>query len=538
MKFRVRLLAPLFPAALITGCAVGPNYRPPQSRMPVSFDGSVSTSSTSAATQPAAPASIGPVDLTTWWKSMNDPELNALVDRAVSANFDLRIALTRLQQAREVEYITGGGALPGIGQSNGVSIVGAAGRSSGNESIRGRIGGPVYSGISTTGLKEITQIMGFDAGWEFDLFGRYTRLIEAAHADSQTAAELHNDVLITVAADVVRSYIDVRSWQQRLEIARENAAAQQRTADLVAERFRRGLTNELDSVLAQRQLLRTLAQIAPLEAAVITAERRLAVLCGQFPSELRVELEKAAPLPAMPPGVGPGMPVDLLRRRPDIRAAERHLAAATARIGVATSNLFPRVAITAGAGFEGQGLGVTPVKNSLIWSVGPTFYWPFLDFGQIDASIKLQDYNTQQAYLMWQKSVVTAVEEVDNSLSNYAALQESLTHLSLAVEASRKAVRLATERYQDGLTDFLNVLDAQRQLYDLEDQYAASQQTMVYDFISLYKALGGGWEGFEAPPPAAKPLPAILAAGDETIGKSAAADPTTGAQPVKNQPHP
>jgi NodT family efflux transporter outer membrane factor (OMF) lipoprotein len=505
-------------ATLLAGCTVGPNYKSPHEGVPISFDGSLSTASTAAATQPSALATDARVDLRLWWKSLNDPELDSVVDRAVAANFDLRIAVARLQQAREIEYVTGGGALPGVGGTDGISMVGAAGRSSGNEAVRGRISGPVYSGINTTGLQEITHVVGFDSGWELDLFGRYTRLIEAAHADSQAAFELRNDVMIAVMADVIRSYIDVRSLQLRLEIARENAASQKRTAELVRVRFQRGLTNELDAVLAERQLSTTLARIAPLQAAIGAAQRRVAVLCGGFPEDLRVELDKPVPLPATPPSVGPGMPVELLRRRPDIRAAERRLAAATARIGIATANLYPRVSITAGAGFQGQGLGRTPVENSLVWSIGPTFYWPFLDFGQVDALVKLQDYQAEQAYWTFQKTVVTAVQEVDNSLSNYAAQQDSLTQLSSAVESSRKAVHIATQRYQDGLTDFLNVLDAERQLFDLEDQYAASQQSLIYEFISLYKALGGGWEGYEAPPPAIKPWPALIAMTANAIG--------------------
>jgi len=518
-------------ASLFTGCTAGPNYQPPQENVPASFDASLSTASTTAATQPAPLATDARVDLRLWWKSLNDQELDALVDRAVAANFDLRIAVARLQQAREVEYVTGGGIWPGIGGTEGVSIVGAAARSSGNESIRGRISGPVYSGIDTAGLKEITHIVGFDSGWELDLFGRYTRLIEASRADAQAAYELRNDVLIAVVADVVRSYIDVRSLQLRLEIARENAASQRRTAELVRVRFQRGLTNELDAVLAERQLSTTLARIAPLQSAIGAAQRRVAVLCGGFPEELRVPLDKPMPLPATPPSVGPGMPVELLRRRPDIRAAERRLAAATARIGVATADLYPRISITAGAGLQGQGLGRTPVENSLIWSIGPTFYWPLLDFGQVDALVKLQEYQTQQAYWIFQKTVVTAVQEVDNSLSDYAAQQDSLAQLSIAAEASRKAVHIATQRYQDGLTDFLNVLDAERQLFDLEDQYAASQQTVIYDFVSLYKALGGGWEGYEAPPPAVKPLPAVLAMTANAVGARKSAQPSTPSTP-------
>ena len=209
------------------------------------------------------------------------------MDRAVAANFDLSIAVARLQQAREAEYFTGGGVLPGIGGTEGVSIVGAAGRSSGNESIRGRISGPVYSGISTTGLQEITHIVGFDAGWELDLFGRYTRLTQAARADVQAAAEFRNGVLISVVADVVRSYIDVRSLQLRLEIARENAESQSRTAGLVRVRFQRGLTNELDAVLAERQLgHNAVADRAAAGGGGGGRERRVAVLCGRFPGEM------------------------------------------------------------------------------------------------------------------------------------------------------------------------------------------------------------------------------------------------------------
>lgn len=510
---------------MLIGCAVGPKYHPPafqrQGSFPASFNGDRSVPSTAATTQPSAAPNATPVDLSVWWRSLNDAELNSLVNRTVAANYDLRMAVTRLQQAREVEYAVGGGVVPGLGGAeSGVDFAAGAGRGSGTNSIRSRVGGPLYAGTNTQGLKEITHVFGFDAGWEFDLFGRYTHMIEAAQADAQAAYEFRNDVLISVVADVVRAYIDVRSLQLRLEIARENAAAEQRTLQLVTGRFKHGLTNDLDVVLSERQLSSTLSRIAPLEAAVAAAERRVAVLTGQYPEALRTELETAHPLPATPPRVGPGMPVGLLRRRPDIRQAERMLAGATARVGVATANLFPTVSITGGIGFQGQGLGRTPVTNSMIWSVGPSLYWPFLDFGQLDAMVKVADYQTQQMYWNYQKTVVSAVQEVDNALTNYAAQQENLAQLGAAVASSRKAVKLATGRYENGLTDFLNVLDAQRQLFDLEDQLAVSQQSVVYEFVAVYKSLGGGWEGYEAPPPAAVPVPAILAAAKETLGKS------------------
>ena len=232
---------------------------------------------------------------------MADPELNSLVARAAACNYNLRIAVARLQQSREIEFALGGGAVPGIGGTNGVNIVGAAGRSSGNNATRGRLSGPVYSGTNTAGLQEITHVVGFDAGWELDLFGRYTRVVEANSADTQAVGEVLNDVLIAVIADVVRSYIDVRSLQLRLEIAREMPRRRLRTVELVRVRFKRGLTNELDAVLAERQLSTTLARIAPLQAAAAAAQRRVATLCGLYPEELRTELDKPASIPGYSP---------------------------------------------------------------------------------------------------------------------------------------------------------------------------------------------------------------------------------------------
>jgi NodT family efflux transporter outer membrane factor (OMF) lipoprotein len=504
-------------ALALGGCSVGPKYHPPQ--MPEArFDGSLSTGPTSAATQPAGQPTTRPVDLTRWWTSLDDPELDSIVERAVKANYNLRLAGARLQEVRSVELAVGGGVVPGLGQTTGAELSAGAGRGSGTNSARGRVSGPLHAGTNTTGLKEITHVAGFDASWELDLFGRFGSELQAADADVQAAAEFRNDVLLSVVAEVVRTYIDVRALQLRLEIARENLAGQRRTADLVTVRFKRGLTNELDVTLAERQYQTTLSQIAPLQAAIAAAQRRVAVLIGQYPETLREELERPSPMPATPPTVAAGMPVEMLRRRPDIRQAERQLAASTARIGVATADLFPRIALTGGAGVQGQGLGRTPVMNAITWSVGPTLYWPFLDFGRLDALVQAQDFRTQQRLLEYQRAVVSAVEEVDDALGNYAAQQDHLQQLGMAVSVSRKALQIATQRYNNGLTDFLNVLDAQRQLYDLEDQYAQAQASLTREFIALYKALGGGWEGYAAPAPPKPPMPALLAAGARTIG--------------------
>jgi NodT family efflux transporter outer membrane factor (OMF) lipoprotein len=495
-------------AAVIGGCAVGPNYQTPGAAVPGAFDAGPASPPTTQASQPVA---NHPVDVTRWWAALNDPELDSLVDRAVRANLDLRIALTRLQESRTQEYVVTGATLPLVDFAAG------AGRGTGSDSTRGRIPGPLHSAANTSGYREITEVAGFDAQWEIDFFGRFTREIEATRADTQAAYEARNAVLITVLADVARAYADERALAQRLAVARHNLDIQQQSVALVTARFNRGITNELDVALARRELATVQSTIAPLQAAIAQAQRRLAVLLGQQPQELYAELQPGAALPSTPERIQPGLPIELLRRRPDIRQAERQLAAATARIGVATADLFPRVALVADGGFQGQGLGRVPVIAKGIWSVGPSLYWPFLDFGTVDSVIEVQDFRTRELLYNYRRSVLLAVEEVDNAISNYQAQRDRLDRLNDAVAASERAVQLATQRYERGLTIFLDVLDAQRQLFDLQDQQAVAEQSVVTQYIALYKALGGGWEHYRQVPPVRRPQPAIIAAGREVV---------------------
>jgi NodT family efflux transporter outer membrane factor (OMF) lipoprotein len=477
--------------------------------MPAQFGG--------AATQPAAASTTQPVDVGHWWGAFNDPELEALVDRAVATNFDLEIALTHLQESRTMEVAVAGMAWP-VGEASG-----AAARGSGTNSTKGRVSGPLNAGSNTTGLKEITEVVGFDAGWELDLFGRYRRLIEAARYDTQAAAELRSAVLISVVAGVARAYMDTRTYQGRLAIIQDNIRTERQTVDFVQEKFNLGFTNELDVALARRQLGFLEAQLEPLREQITVAQRRLAVLLGEFPEALAAELQRPQPLPAVPRQIEPGLPVDLLRRRPDIRAAERELAASTARIGAAEANLFPRVGVTAGVGLQGQGLGRPPAQTAFLWSAGPAAYWPLLDFGTLDALIDIQDLQTHALLVNYKQTIVSAVEEVENAVSGYAAEQDRLAKLGEAVAAGARAVTLASQRYDRGLTDFLNVLDAERQLYDLQDQYAVAQEAVALQFIALYKALGGGWENYQAIPPMHRPQPAIIATFQRSLSPH---DPT------------
>jgi NodT family efflux transporter outer membrane factor (OMF) lipoprotein len=486
-------------AILLVGCTVGPDYHTPATTMPSSYVAH-------ATTHPAvATETSQPVDVSQWWRSLKDPELDSLVRRAVDANLDLEIALTRLQEARAYESGISGQALPMV------DISGAAARGSGTNSTKGRVGQPLNAGTNTTGLTEITQVVGFDAGWELDLFGRYRRQLEAAGDETQAMIDQRNAVLITVVADVARAYMDYRGLQSRLAIAKDNIRTEQQSVELIQVRFNRGLTNELDLALAKRELNTLQSQLPPLQAALVVAERRIAILLGQYPGKLEPELASYAPIPAVPDKIEPGLPPDLLRRRPDILESERELAAGTARVGVAVAQLFPRVGITAGVGLQGQGLGVHPETNTFIWSVGPTAYWPILDFGTLDANIQLENYRAHEMLVNYKRIILNAVVEVENAISNYDAQQHRLADLALALDASRRAVDLAQKRYNRGLTDFLNVLDAERQLYELQDQYAVAQEDVVVQFIALYKGLGGGWEDYQKLPPVREPQPAIVA---------------------------
>jgi NodT family efflux transporter outer membrane factor (OMF) lipoprotein len=488
-------------SACVAGCAVGPDYHTPKMKVP---DGFISTGAT------GAPKTAGPsspsLDIAKWWRALNDSELDSLIERAIQANPSLEIALTRLQEARTLEVAITGLALPEVEASGG------AGRGTGSNLTRGRVSPPLNAASNTAGLHQINYVGGFDATWEIDLFGRYRRAIEAARYDTQAFAAARKAVLITVVADVARAYLDMRGLQMQLAVLRQNIRTAQQSLDLVQARFDRGIINELDVTLARRQLATLQAQVAPLASQINAAQYAIAVLLGQFPEDLAKELEKPGLIPQVPEQVQAGLPLDLIRRRPDIREAEWQLAGATARIGVATANLFPRVAITAGAGGQGQGLGVTPVVNQSIWSAGVLATWPLLDFGTLDALVDVADLRTHELLVNYKRTVLNAVQEVDNAISTYAAQQDRLRNLGDALAASQRAVSLASQRYDRGLTDYLNVVDAERQEYELAEQYAAAQMAVADQFVALYKGLGGGWEQYQSIPPIRQPQPAVVAA--------------------------
>jgi NodT family efflux transporter outer membrane factor (OMF) lipoprotein len=494
---RAAVLGTLLCLAL-TSCAVGPDYVAPAPPIPGHF--AATTSSLQASIDHSAdhaPAT------TQWWRLLHDSELDTLVERAVAASPTLEIALDRLQQARAQEIVVVGMALPSAEWTAG------GGWGTGSDLGRGRASQSLVSAETGTGVGQVVNLVGFDASWELDIFGKYRRAIEAAQYDTDAALAARNVVLVSLIADVVRAYLDLRALQMELVVLRKNIEVARKYLDLVQERYSRGITNELDVTLAQRELAQLQAQVAPLTARIDSARYVIAVLIGEFPENLGNGLKTARVLPVLPVRIRAGLPIDLLRRRPDIVEAERQLASATAQIGVATATLFPQVAITASAG---QQTGVSPFLISPIWSIGPAFAVPLLDFGRLDAAVEKADYRGRELLFAYKQTVLNAVREVDTAIDAYAAQQNRLRHLAEALTAARRALTLATERFERGLTDSLNVIDAQRQEYAIEEQYVLAQQRAAEEFVFLHKSLGGGWESYQVFPPIRRPLPAAAAA--------------------------
>ena len=420
-----RLLSLLVSGALLAGCAVGPNYHAPRTSPPKEFVVSVPAAEATSA-DPA-------VDLAQWWRALKDPELDSLIERAIRANPDIEIALARLQETRyQVAAMTS--AHPSARWGRGRRRAWHGQRSWRAGAHRRRSCRPK---IHPSRVKSSRSSASTPAGRSTS-FGKYRREIEAAKYDAQAAAWTRNAILISVVADVARTYVDMRGLQMRLAITRQDVVSAQQFRDLVQTRYERGLTNELDVTLANRELATLQAEVAPLVAQVNAVEYSIAVLLGQYPEELHTELAESGLIPDLPQAIGPGLPLDLLKRRPDIQEAERQLAAATARIGVATADLFPRLAVTAGAGDQSARLGNAPSTH--IWSVGPAVYWPLLDFGALDASVSVADLQTHERLISYQRTVVDAVRDADTAIGNFAAEEERLKDLDVAMVASERAV--------------------------------------------------------------------------------------------------
>ncbi len=463
--------------ATLVGCMVGPNYRPPQTAVPENWNGQeVVTPATPSKTTP------NPAALVEWWNAFKDPTLSSLVEMAVRANLDVRLAEARIRQARAARGVAGAPLWPQVNASALYQ------RSQGSSEVG--TGGAV---ATVGGLRNLWQA-GLDASWEIDIFGGRQRGLEAAGADLKAAVEDRRDVLVTLVGDVGNNYLNLRGFQQQLAIARKNLEAQRHTAKIIRKRYEAGFVGGLDVANAKAQIATTEATIPVFESSARAAIYSLGVLLGREPAALEKDLIREAPIPPTPPEIPVGLPSDLLRRRPDIRRAEAQIHAATARIGVATADLFPKFNLAGSFGFSASDVTRIDRWTSNFWSWGPTVTWPIFAGGRIYWNIKVQDALTEQVLLTYEKTVLTALKDVETALVAYAKEQARRQSLSEAVVNNRKAVDLAMTLYVAGKSDFLNVLISQRSLFTSEDALALSTRTVDTNLIALYKALGGGWE--------------------------------------------
>ncbi|KPC56153.1 Outer membrane efflux protein [Pseudomonas amygdali pv. morsprunorum] len=458
-----KLFLPSLLAMALAACAVGPDYKAP-------------------VTAPAQLASTAQgnydrskVD-TVWWQQFEDPTLNKLVARSLDGNRDLRVAFARLKAARAIRDDVANDAMPVI-----------TSRASSD------LGKGQQPGVTERRVNSERYDLGLDMAWEVDLFGRIQRQLEASNADQEAAEANLYQLQVTLIAEVVDAYGQLRGAQLREAIARDNLKNQQSSQDVTTQLRDAGVGNELDVVRAEARLAAVEATVPQLQAEQVRQRNRIATLLGERPENLSVDLSPSK-LPAIAKALPIGDPTQVLRNRPDIRAAERQLAASTARIGVATADLFPRVSLSGFLGFtagRGSQIGSSAAKA---WSLGPSITWAAFDLGSVRAQIRSADANAEGALANYEQQVLLALEESENAFSDYDKRQQRLVSLMRQSDASRSAARLASVQYREGTADFLVLLDAERERLAAEDSQAQAEIELYRGIVAIYKALGGGWQ--------------------------------------------
>lgn len=449
------------------GGKVGPDYCPPAAQIAEAWidsaDGRVQSH----------PASDGQ-----WWMVFNDPTLQTLVLRAYEQNLDLRTAGFRVLESRAQRAITAGNLFPQSQQA----VADFARRQT-----------PQRVGMPAAGQSFSVWDAGFNLAWELDFWGRFRRAVEAADADLDASLEDYDAILVTLLGDVGVSYVELRTLQLRLERVRANAEAQRGSLRIAEARFREGATTKLDVFQAQNNLAQTESSIPALEIALRQANNRLCILCGIPPRDLQAELA-TGPIPTAPPEVALGIPGDLLRRRPDVRRAERALAAQSAEIGVATAELYPQLAITGSVGLEANDFAQLFRGDAFSGSIGPSLRWNILNYGRLLNQIRVQDARFQQLATEYQQAVLRANEEAENALIAFLKSQERVQILTASVEAAQNAVDMALVQYREGKTDFNRVFTLQIALALEQDRLAQASGELARSLVEIYRALGGGWE--------------------------------------------
>lgn len=471
-------VAAVLPVA--AGCTVGPDYHPPPTPMPAQF-------------AEASGAQAEPTAIAVWWKSVGDPELDALVARALAANPDMDIAASRVREARLGEILAGAPYWPTVAANAAAERT----RVSSNEvghgiGVNAASPGGVPVALGLPGTTFNTFQLGFDATWQLDFFGRTRRSVEAAKADTMAQEWGMRDTEVSLAAEVAGTYLALRFTDERTRIALSDLARLQQTLHLLEVRAGGGMSSQLDVRQQEAEVAKTAAGIPRLEAQARAQAHALAVLLGESPEEFRLD-PPAGAIPPVPQAVPVGLPSELLRRRPDIRQAERTLAAATATIGVAVADLYPQFSLTGSPSLVSRNLHNLASSGSFGYALGASVLWPVFNGGQTRANIAIANENQQQVLAAYRKTVLTALKEVDDALSTFAHDQERVVRLEQSAASAASAEQLAQEQYAGGLVDFSRVLSAEGTRLTADDELIQGKAAISLDWVALYKALGGGW---------------------------------------------
>ena len=483
---------------LLAGCTVGPNFESPS---PWSPDSWFRSTRTEKATAPISLPVAEPIDVE-WWAIFNDAELTSLMHRVADANLDVRAADLRLAEARAQRGVTAAGLFPTVNgngsytreqvSKNGVlSLLGGGSQATQSNGLGGRQGG--IPSTSTIPAFDLFQA-GFDASWELDLWGKVRRQVESASAQVDSTTEARRNTLLTSLAELARNYVQLRGLQESERIVRSNLVTAEQAVHLTDERVRGGLATDLDLANARAQAEGTAANLPQLEAQELQAINAVSFLLGAAPGAMAAELETRKPIPPIPPTVPIGLPSELASRRPDIRQADAQLHAATADIGVAEANFFPSVTLSGSVALQATQFSRVFEANALTYGLGPSISIPIFEGGRLTRTLELRKDQAKEAALNYQKTVLQAFHDVDNALIAYRADQLRRDRLVAQSAQSRRALQIANERYRNGLSDFLEVLTAQRTLLQADQDRATATTTVSTDLIMLYKALGGGWQ--------------------------------------------
>lgn len=461
------------------GCTVGPNYSRPEVAVQRRWSQAPLTRR-SVVDQTAPPAA--------WWATLNDPKLNMLIECACDGNLSIAVAKSRIWKARAERSIAVGGLLPSASSSAGYSF--------------NRGTGPLFPGA--TGDYQF-YTTGFDAVWEADIFGGIRRSVEAAQDELDAQQDAERGAVVSIIAEVARNYVELRTAQQRVLIARENIRIQTETAALATRLRGAGIVGDLDVARARAELTQTQSQVPTLDIQVKAAIHRLGILLGEAPEALLAELDAPGAIPAPPGQIPIGLPSELLRRRPDIRQAERQLAASTARIGVAEADLYPQLTLTGSFGVGSERLAEVFNWSNRYYGIGPAVRWQLFEGGRIVANVQAHKAVRQELLDQYKLTILTAFGEAEDALVAFNRQQEQHQFLSHSVESNQESVRIAREQYAGGTIGYLSLLDAQRSLLKTQESMTLSQGDITLSMIALYKAIGGGWEKVEQDERSSKP---------------------------------